>query len=102
MGANLFGVYLVAKMFVQLLPEYLAYYKPDFHPADHDYSELIAYWKEKWRQIMICRHFRRLPPSFVTAEPESTKSGRLARFYDKENKQNSAKILVTMPLKHKF
>lgn len=46
-GANLFGIYLVAKMFVQLLPEYLAYYKPDFHPADHDYSELIAYWKEK-------------------------------------------------------
>ncbi|WP_288391277.1 metal-dependent hydrolase [uncultured Acinetobacter sp.] len=46
-GANLFGIYLVAKMFVQLLPEYLAYYKPDFHPADHDYSELIVYWKEK-------------------------------------------------------
>lgn len=46
-GANLFGIYLVAKMFVQLLPEYLAYYKPDFHPADHDYSELIAHWKEK-------------------------------------------------------
>ncbi|WP_119026138.1 metal-dependent hydrolase [Acinetobacter soli] len=46
-GANLFGIYLVAKMFVQLLPEYLAYYKSDFHPADYDYSQLIAYWKEK-------------------------------------------------------
>ena len=47
LGGNLFGLYLVAKMFVQLLPEYLSYYKTNFHPSDIDYSQLLKYWKTR-------------------------------------------------------
>ncbi len=102
-GANLFGIYLVAKMFVQLLPEYLAYYKSDFHPADYDYSQLIAYWKEKMAADYDMPAFQETSARFVTAESGSIKKRASGPFfYDKENKQNTAKILVTMPLKHKF
>jgi predicted metal-dependent hydrolase len=45
LGGNLFGLYLLAKMFVQLLPEYLSYYKTNFHPSDIDYTQLLKYWK---------------------------------------------------------
>ena len=44
---NLFGVYMLAKMFISLIPEYLAYYKADFHPSEIDYTKIVAYWKEK-------------------------------------------------------
>ena len=47
MGGNLFGLYLLAKMFVQLLPEYMSYYKINFHPSDIDYSQLLKYWKTR-------------------------------------------------------
>lgn len=47
LGGNLFGLYLLAKMFVQLLPEYLSYYKTNFHPSDIDYSQLLKYWKSR-------------------------------------------------------
>ncbi len=46
-GGNVFGIYLLAKMFVQLLPEYLAYYKDDFNPEEIDYSREVSYWKNK-------------------------------------------------------
>ncbi len=46
-SANLYGLYLVGKMCVQLLPEYLSYYKADFHPAEIDYSGIVAYWKQR-------------------------------------------------------
>lgn len=46
-GGNLFGLYLLGKMLIQLLPEYLSYYKSGFHPAEHDYSKIVAYWKQK-------------------------------------------------------
>lgn len=46
-GGNVFGLYLLAKMFIQLLPEYLAYYKDDFNPAEIDYSREVEYWKNK-------------------------------------------------------
>ncbi|MPW45649.1 metal-dependent hydrolase [Acinetobacter guerrae] len=46
-GGNLFGLYLLGKMFIQLVPEYLSYYKAGFHPAEHDYSKIVQYWKEK-------------------------------------------------------
>lgn len=46
-GGNLFGLYLLGKMLIQLVPEYLSYYKSDFHPAAHDYSKIVQYWKEK-------------------------------------------------------
>ena len=47
LGGNLFGLYLVAKMFVQLLPKYLSYYKNNFHPSDIDYTQLLKYWKTR-------------------------------------------------------
>ncbi|MDG9860184.1 metal-dependent hydrolase [Acinetobacter ursingii] len=46
-GGNLFGLYLLGKMLIQLLPEYLSYYQSDFHPAAHDYSKIVNYWKKK-------------------------------------------------------
>ncbi|WP_343682021.1 metal-dependent hydrolase [Acinetobacter baylyi] len=46
-GGNLFGLYLLGKMVIQLLPEYLSYYKSGFHPAEHDYSKIVAHWKQK-------------------------------------------------------
>jgi len=44
-GGNLFGLYLLMKMFVQLMPEYFAYYKKDFHPSQKDYGRMVNYWK---------------------------------------------------------
>ena len=44
-GGNLFGSYLLTKMLIQMLPEYLSYYKKDFHPSDIDYTEIVQYWK---------------------------------------------------------
>ena len=44
-GGNIFGFYLLGKMFLQLAPEYLAYFKRDFHPSEIDYTKLIRYWK---------------------------------------------------------
>lgn len=44
-SGNLYGVYLLSKMLIQLLPEYLAYYKADFHPAEIDESQIVDYWK---------------------------------------------------------
>lgn len=46
-GGNLMGIFLIAKMFVQLLPEYLSYYKDDFNPEEIDYSKEVNYWKER-------------------------------------------------------
>lgn len=45
-GRNLFGLYLLLKMVIQLAPEYLAYYRKDFHPSGIDYSQQLDYWKE--------------------------------------------------------
>jgi len=44
---NLFGGYLLMKMLIQLAPEYLSYYRPSFHPATHDYSQIVNYWKQR-------------------------------------------------------
>lgn len=46
-SANLFGIYLISKMLIELLPEYLSYYREDFHPGKKDYSKLLNYWKTK-------------------------------------------------------
>lgn len=46
-GGNVFGIYLLGKMFVQLVPEYLSYYKAGFHPAEIDYSKIVGYWKTR-------------------------------------------------------
>ena len=44
---NLLGIYLIGKMFIQLLPEYLSYFKADFHPSEIDYSEIVKEWKQR-------------------------------------------------------
>lgn len=46
-GGNIFGFYLLGKMFIQLLPEYLSYFKADFHPSEIDYTKIVNYWKER-------------------------------------------------------
>ena len=46
-GGNIFGFYLLGKMFLQLAPEYLAYFKADFHPSEIDYTKLIRDWKQR-------------------------------------------------------
>ncbi|OTG97405.1 metal-dependent hydrolase [Acinetobacter sp. ANC 4654] len=46
-GGNIFGLYLLGKMFLQLTPEYLAYFKRDFHPSEIDYTNLIRDWKQR-------------------------------------------------------
>ena len=46
-GGNIFGFYLLGKMFLQLAPEYLAYFKTNFHPSEIDYTKLIRYWKQR-------------------------------------------------------
>ena len=46
-GGNIFGLYLLIKMFVQLAPEYLSYFKKDFHSSSHDYSTIVEVWKTR-------------------------------------------------------
>ena len=46
-GGNVFGLYLLGKMFIQLLPEYLSYFKADFHPSEIDYTKIVNYWKQR-------------------------------------------------------
>lgn len=46
-GGNIFGVYLLGKMFIQMMPEYLSYFKTGFHPSDIDYTEILQYWKAR-------------------------------------------------------
>ncbi|OTG68709.1 metal-dependent hydrolase [Acinetobacter sp. ANC 4470] len=46
-GGNIFGFYLLGKMFLQLAPEYLSYFKSDFHPSEIDYTKLVSYWKQR-------------------------------------------------------
>ena len=44
---NVHGIYMISKMLISLVPEYLSYYKADFHPDEIDYSKIVTYWKEK-------------------------------------------------------
>lgn len=57
-GGNLFGVYLLGKMLLQMFPEYLSYYKKDFHPAEADYSQIIQYWKKRMAEEYQLDSFR--------------------------------------------
>ena len=34
-------------LFTRLIPKYLDYYKPGYHPAKHDTAELVQLWQEK-------------------------------------------------------
>ncbi|OTG84926.1 metal-dependent hydrolase [Acinetobacter sp. ANC 4648] len=44
---NLYGTYMILKMLVSLIPEYMSYFKADFHPSEIDYSKIVEYWKER-------------------------------------------------------
>ena len=46
-SGNAYGLYLIGKMLIELIPEYLSYYKADFHPSDIDYTDIVALWKQK-------------------------------------------------------
>lgn len=48
-SGNLFGIYLIAKMLIELFPEYISYYKADFHPEKIDYFKEVEFWKKKLR-----------------------------------------------------
>jgi len=37
----------MTKMGVTLVPEYLEYFKADFHPAQRDRSKLLDQWRER-------------------------------------------------------
>ena len=65
LGGNLFGAYLLAKMFIQLTPEYLAYYKADFHPTEIDYSNLVAYWKKRLAEDYQVESFQQQPTAVL-------------------------------------
>ena len=44
---NVHGIYMISKMLISLIPEYLSYFKADFHPSEIDYSKIVEYWKER-------------------------------------------------------
>ena len=56
---NLLGIYLIGKMFIQLLPEYLSYFKADFHPSEIDYSEIVKEWKQRLATIYLHPEFQK-------------------------------------------
>ena len=57
-GGNVFGLYLLGKMFIQLLPEYLSYFKADFHPSEIDYTKIVNYWKERLAEDYHMKSFQ--------------------------------------------
>ena len=57
-GGNIFGLYLLGKMFIQLLPEYLSYFKADFHPSEIDYTKIVNYWKERLAEDYHMKSFQ--------------------------------------------
>ena len=57
-GGNVFGLYLLGKMFIQLLPEYLSYFKADFHPSEIDYTKIVKYWKERLAEDYHMKSFQ--------------------------------------------
>ncbi|MFZ3192478.1 MAG: metal-dependent hydrolase [Moraxellaceae bacterium] len=44
---NLRGLWIMTKMGVTLVPEYLEYFKADFHPAQRDRTQLLDQWRER-------------------------------------------------------
>lgn len=44
---NLKGCYALARMFVMLLPEYLSYYRADFHPSNVNLDDLLHHWRKR-------------------------------------------------------
>lgn len=65
-GGNLFGLYLLAKMLLQLLPEYLSYYRKDFHPAKINYSRSLRYWKQRMATQYQVESFQQEQPQLFS------------------------------------
>lgn len=45
--ANLAGLYRLTRMLLTLIPEYLSYYRADFHPGQLDVTDLLNTWRAK-------------------------------------------------------
>ena len=45
--ANAVGIFKLAKMLVSLVPDYLSYFREDFHPNEKNVDALLAEWREK-------------------------------------------------------
>ena len=64
-SGNLYGIYLVSKMLIELIPEYLSYYKKDFHPSEIDYTDIVAYWKDKLANEYQIEGFQEEPKAIL-------------------------------------
>lgn len=64
-SGNLYGIYLIAKMLIELIPEYLSYYKKDFHPSEIDYTDIVAYWKDKLANEYQIEGFQEEPKAIL-------------------------------------
>ena len=64
-SGNLYGLYLVSKMLIELIPEYLSYYKKDFHPSEIDYTDIVAYWKDKLANEYQIEGFQEEPKAIL-------------------------------------
>ncbi|AXI03546.1 metal-dependent hydrolase [Aquirhabdus parva] len=49
---NLRGVAFLGHMFITLVPEYLDYFKADFHPAKRDRTALLDHWRKYLDETM--------------------------------------------------
>lgn len=58
---NLYGIYLISKMMIELIPEYLSYYKEDFHPSEIDYTDIVNHWKAKLAEEYQVEGFQEHP-----------------------------------------
>lgn len=45
--ANALGLFKLARMFVALIPEYLSYFREDFHPNEKNVDNLLAKWRDR-------------------------------------------------------
>lgn len=46
-AANALGIFKLAKMLLVLIPEYLAYFREDFHPNEKNVDKLLAKWRDR-------------------------------------------------------
>ncbi|MEC7121342.1 MAG: metal-dependent hydrolase [Pseudomonadota bacterium] len=61
---NLRGLLIMAKMGITLFPEYLEYFKADFHPAQRDRTQLLDEWRARLSAGQL-QH--QMPPSKLQA-----------------------------------
>ena len=56
LGLNVRDLGLLTHMVVCLLPEYLAFYRKDFHPAQIDQTELLTHWRRELLARELVEH----------------------------------------------